>query len=93
MSQAVFRGSYCCPKGKRGRCFYSSSTGHGQNHSAGSRVQVLHRPFFLPCLEQGVSVVAVSPQHETNLSFTLKMVLVLFFPLQRLLMHCTLNSH
>lgn len=34
--------------------------------------------FFLPCLEQGVSAVAVSPQHETNFSFTLKMVLVLF---------------
>lgn len=48
---------------------------------------------FLPYLEQEVSVVAVSPQHETNLSFTLKMVLVLFFPLKRLLMHCTLNSH
>lgn len=50
-------------------------------------------PFLLPCLGQGVSVVAVSLQHETNLSFTLKMVLVLFFSLQRLLMHCTLNSH
>lgn len=25
--------------------FYLSSTGHGQNHSPGSRVQVLYRPF------------------------------------------------